>query len=348
MIEIDGSYGEGGGQILRTALSLSCITGKPFRIVDIRKGRARPGLMPQHLASVRAAQTIAGAEVEGAAPGSTAISFVPRSVSGGEFEFHIGTAGAVTLVLQTIIPPLICADRPSVVTLTGGTHVPFSPSVHYVAEVFAPALRLIGGDVRLTIESYGFYPRGGGRIRAEIRPARQFRALTLHSPGEVRRITGYSGVGNLPADIAARQRSAALAALEQGLGESFRPPGINLVDAPGPGQGTFIFLLAETPPVTAGASSLGSRGKPAETVGSEAAAELCNHLATGAALDPHLADQVVPFLALCREESSFTTSRITRHLLTNLWVSDLFAPIRYQVAGEEGTPGRVTISPHGP
>ncbi len=347
MIEIDGSTGEGGGQILRTALSLSCITGKPFRIVNIRKGRAKPGLRPQHLAAVQATRSISDAEVEGAEQGSTQISFAPKAVHGGEFEFLIGTAGAVTLVLQAIIPPLLFATRPSLVTITGGTHVPFSPSVDYLAEVFAPTLARLGGDVRLTIETYGFYPRGGGKIRAEIKPARRLQPLTLTSPGELRLIRGYSGVGHLPLSIAERQRAAAGEALARCLGDSFRQPEIDLVEAPGPGQGTFLFLLAETASITAGFTSLGARGKRAETVGTEAAMELCNHLSTGGALDPYLADQIVPFLALCREESTFTTSRLTRHLLTNLWVSALFTPLHYHVAGEEGQLGQVTITPTG-
>ena len=345
MLELDGSYGEGGGQILRTALSFSCLTHTPFRIGNIRRGRRRPGLMPQHLAAVQAARSISGAAVHGAEPGSTEITFAPGPVRGGEFEITIGTAGSVTLVLQTLFLPLLRADRPSRVTLTGGTHVPSSPSYHYLAQVFAPLLLRLGGEVRLTINSYGFYPRGGGNICAEIAPCREFLPLTLAAPGKLRRISGCSGVGNLPPGIADRQRAAAQAALADRLGDSVRPAAIGLLDAPGPGQGTFLFLRAETESIPAGFTSLGARGKRAETVGSEAAEELSAHLATGAALDPHLADQVIPFLALSPEKSSFTTSRITRHLLTNLWVINLFRPLDFQVTGEEGKPGEVTIIP---
>lgn len=345
MLEIDGSYGEGGGQVLRTALSLSCLTGTPFRIRNIRLGRRKPGLMPQHLAAVRAVQVISGATVQDAGPGSTMLGFHPRTVQGGTFEFHIGTAGSVTLLLQSLIPPLLCAGCTSLVTITGGTHVPFSPPADYLAEVFAPMLRRIGGEVRLTIDAYGFYPRGGGKIHAEIVPARTFRPVTLTVPGKLCRITGCSGVGNLPLSIAERQRSAALLALADQPGDSFPPAEIELVDAPGPGRGTFLFLRAETETALAGFSSLGALGKRAEAVGTEAAAELCRHLATCAPLDPHLADQLVPILALCPGESSFATSRITRHLLTNLWVVNLFLPLSVQVEGCEGEPGTLTISP---
>lgn len=341
MLEIDGSYGEGGGQILRTALSLSCLTGTPFRISNIRRGRRKPGLMPQHLAAVRAAQAISGATVEGAAPGSGKFDFTPHALHGGLFTFDIGTAGAVTLVLQTLILPLLHADRRSRVTVTGGTHVPSSPSVHYLAEVFAPMLHRIGGELTLSIDAYGFYPRGGGKISAEILPARELQPISLNTPGELRRISGCSGVCNLPLSIAERQRAASLVT----LGGSNVPTEIDLLNAPGPGQGTFLFLRADTGAVRSGFTSLGARGKRAESVGAETGEELWRHLSTGAALDPHLADQLVPYLALCRRESTFTTSCITRHLLTNLWVVGLFLPLRFQVEGEEGHTGRVTIYP---
>ena len=345
MLEIDGSYGEGGGQILRTALSFSCLTGIPFRMENIRRGRHKPGLMPQHLAAVRAACAISGAQAQGAEPGSTGIVFTPEAVRGGEFEFAIGTAGSATLLLQTLVPPLLRADRPSRVTISGGTHVPASPSFHYLAEVFAPLLRRLGGDVRLAIRTYGFYPRGGGEICAEIAPAREFRPLVLTARGEVQRITGWSGVCNLPSGIAERQRAAAQETLAECPGDVRRQADITLLEAPGPGQGTFLFLRAETDTVAAGCTSLGARDKRAETVGTEAAGELFAHLSTGKVFDPHLADQVVPFLALSPEKSAFTTSRITRHLLTNLWVINLFRPLRYRVTGEEGEPGEVTVHP---
>jgi RNA 3'-terminal phosphate cyclase (ATP) len=231
------------------------------------------------------------------------------------------------------------------VTLSGGTHVPLCPSVHYLAEVFAPQLHRIGAKLHLSIDAYGFYPRGGGRICAEILPTHELQPLILDTPGELRRISGCSGVGNLPLSIAERQRTSARAALVDALGDSCGTAEITLLNAPGPGQGTFLFLRADTGTVRAGFTALGARGKRAETVGAEAAQELLQHLATGAPLDPYLADQLVPYLAHCSSESSFTTSRISRHLLTNLWVTALFLPLSYQVEGEEGQAGRVSISP---
>ncbi len=343
MIEIDGSHGEGGGQILRTALALSAHLGKPFRMYHIRQGRARPGLMPQHLVAVRAAQHLCRAEVSGDSKGSTELSFIPHGVAGGEFSFDIGTAGSTTLVLQTLIPALLFCGEKSRLTILGGTHVPFSPSYHYLAEVFAPFLRRLGAEIRLGIDSYGFYPRGGGRVRAEIRPAGRLVPLNAAERGRLVRLAGSSAVGNLPLSIAERQKDALLATLLPGI-----PPGspvrIELHSVSTPSTGTFLFLRAETEQSMAGFTALGARGKRAEAVGEEAAREFLAYYGAEAALDPHLADQIVLYLALCGGSSVFTTSAITRHLLTNLWVIGLFHEFRYRIDGELGEPGTVVIN----
>jgi RNA 3'-terminal phosphate cyclase (ATP) len=345
MLEIDGNYGEGGGQILRTALSLSCLTGRAFSIANIRKQRRKPGLMPQHLAAVRATQAISGATVEGARPGSSFLSFSPLAVQGGVFFFDIGTAGSVSLVLQALIPPLLHAGRPSRVTLIGGTHVPTSPSITYLEQVFAPMLQCLNVKLRVTVNAYGFYPRGGGRVLTEIVPMHgELQPLIAEAPPESLWITGVSAVCNLPLSIAERQRAAARKMLAETLGENIDVAEIKLLEVPGPGQGTFLFLRADRGTLRAGFTALGARGKPAETVGSEAVADLGQHLSTGAVIDPHLADQLVIYLALSRSESCFTTSCITSHLLTNLWVVGLFLPLHYKVRGEVGQAGRVEIA----
>lgn len=345
MIAIDGSYGEGGGQILRTALSLSCLFRKPFRMFNIRIGRPRPGLMPQHLAAVGAARRICGAQVSGDDPGSTELVFSPGEARGGEIALDIGTAGSTVLVLQTIVPALLFASAESEIVLSGGTHVPFSPSYHYAAGVFAPALRKLGLDIRLSIESYGFYPRGGGRIRAHLVPANAIAPLCAVERGKLLAVAGESGVGNLPLTIAERQKEAALAKVRPAIRGNGVPADVRIVSVPTPGQGTFIFLAAESEGTVAGFCALGARGKRAETVGEEAANAFLDHAATGAALDPHLADQIVPYVAMSGGESVFTTSRVTQHLLTNLWAVELFRPFRYDVEGELGKPGRVRIRP---
>jgi len=353
MIEIDGSYREGGGQILRTALSLSCLFQKPFRIFNIRKGRRKPGLMPQHLTAVRAAQLLSGAEVEGGNVSSTQLLFSPGEVKGGDLFFDIGTAGSTTLVLQTLIPAIALSgkkelpDEKTTITLKGGTHVPLSPSFHYLSEVFVPYLKLIGMDIELFIDSYGFYPKGGGKIRAAISPVKLLKPLNIHDRGNIVKMRGYSGVGNLPLTIAERQKKAALEKVCLEARELRSAIDIELLDVPTPGQGTFLFLRSESENSTAGFTSIGERGKRAEFVGEEAADDFLQYYSTGAALDPHMADQIVLYLSVCKEESEFSISSVTEHMLTNLWVIELFHEYRHSVDGEMGKTGLVRIGPRG-
>jgi len=343
MIEIDGIIGEGGGQILRTALSLSCVTGRPFRIVNIRKGRAKPGLMRQHLVSVQAAARIVSAQVAGDTLGSTELTFIPGKVIPGEYCFAIGTAGATPLVIQTLIPPLLHAGGKSSLALSGGTHVPFSPSWHYLAEVFTPALAMLGGCIELTLDSCGFYPKGGGNVRCVVTPADRLAPLHAERRGRLLRITGCSAVGNLSPAIAERQRRAALEHLAS-LGNE-APIEIETREVSAFGQGTFLFLKGEYEHAVAGFTALGARGKPAELVGGEAAAEFLRHHETGMPVDPYLADQLVPYLALAGGTSVYATSRITGHLETNLRITGFFLDIATKINGKKDGPGSVRIMP---
>jgi RNA 3'-terminal phosphate cyclase (ATP) len=343
MIEIDGSHGEGGGQILRTALALSCITGAPFRLVNVRKGRPKPGLQPQHLASVRAACAVCDARVVGDANGSTELVFHPGPVRGGDLTLDIGTAGSVTLVLQTVIPALLFAAKPCRVRLTGGTHVPWSPSFDYAEQIFAPAVARMGGHLHLAITRYGFYPAGGGEVSARTQPAPRLRPLIVTEGGGLVRVSGTSGVGGLPVSIAARQRDAAIALLNDRLGERV-PLEIEDRAVASPTPGTFLFLRADSRNWEAGFCAIGARGKRAEAVGEEAARALLFHAAGGAPVDPDLADQIVPYLAIAGGTSEFATSCVTRHLLTNLWTVRQFLPVRYEVTGKEGEPGHVRVA----
>jgi len=344
MIEIDGSFGEGGGQILRTALSLSALFMKPFRIFNIRKGRKKPGLMPQHLTCVRAMQLLSRAEVTGGEMGSTELVFRPNNVTGGEFFFDIGTAGSTSLVLQTIIPSLIFLKEKTSLILKGGTHVPFSPSFDYVSNVFAVILERIGIKIDLKIESCGFYPKGGGKIRADIFPAADIKPLRVVERGEALGIRGYSGVGNLPLSIAERQKNSAVNKIRYELSDLKCPVEIEPVSVAAQGQGTFMYIHLESENFFAGFSALGERKKRAEAVGEKAAEDLIKYYSTNAALDQHLPDQIVLYLSMSKEESVFTTSCITQHLLTNLWTISLFHEFHYSVDGTIGKPGIVKIA----
>ncbi len=342
-IEIDGSFGEGGGQILRTSLSLSCVTGRPLHLYNIRKGRRRPGLMPQHLTVVRALSIVSGGRTDGDEKGSLDLRFIPGQVRAGHYRFDIGTAGSTTLVLQALIPPLMLQQGASGITLSGGTHVPHSPSFHYIRDVFLYFLEMLGIHVSAGIERFGFYPEGGGRIWAEVRPVKEIRGIFIRERGRLLSVKGCSGVSSLPLGIAERQKQSALEILKTCSPEI--DIDIETVTVPSVGKGTFIFLKLVAENTVAGFSSLGERGKRAEDVGREVAAAALSHIQSRASLDPCMADQLVLYLALSGKESSFTTSRITRHLITNLHVIKAFTGIGYRIGGAPGEPGTVDIWP---
>jgi RNA 3'-terminal phosphate cyclase (ATP) len=341
MIEIDGSSGEGGGQIVRTALSLSALLGVPCRIRNIRRSRPKPGLRAQHLAAVRAIEAITDGEVKGAAIGSEEVRLTPRTLKGGAYRFEIGTAGSTPLVLQTLLPPLAFAEAPSHLSLSGGTHVPISLPFHFVRDVFLPFLAELTIEASASIKTYGFYPRGGGEITAEITPVGRRILGPMRFPDKktVWAVTGVSAVANLPLSIGERQKEAALKAMGP-----LRPRAqIDVLSVPSPGVGTFVFLKAEGGACRAGFTSIGVRGKRAETVGMEAGAALLGYHAADGCIDPHLADQLVIYLSLAEGISSFTTTTVTRHLVTNLATVKEFLPIEYTVEGEPGSPGKITV-----
>jgi RNA 3'-terminal phosphate cyclase (ATP) len=346
-LEIDGSYGEGGGQILRTALALSCVFGRPVEIINIRRARKKPGLQPQHLTAVKAAATISRAHVQGAELSSTVLRFAPGAIAGGDFLFDVsekkGSAGSTSLVLQTALLPLCFAEHPSTVTVIGGTHVPWSPSFHYLQEVFLPMLSRIGVSADLGIEQWGWYPIGGGKVNARISAKTDFKPVAISDRGKLVRVTGISAISNLSRDIGVRQRDRAIKALSQhNIGAD-----MEIIIAPSPGKGTFVFILAEFENITAGFDALGAIGKRAEEVADEACRALFEYMDTNGALDPHLTDQIIPYAALGVGPSEFTTSCITKHLLTNIWVVKQFMDVDITVEGKEGEPGKIRAQGHG-
>jgi RNA 3'-terminal phosphate cyclase (ATP) len=343
---IDGSYGEGGGQILRTAVSLSALLGRPVEIRDIRAGREKPGLRAQHLMAVRAVALTTSAKTRGAELGSRSLYFEPGALRAGNYTLDVGTAGSTSLVLQSMIPPLLLAEGHSHVTVKGGTHVPWSPSFHYLRDVFVPALRDMGATVSLEIERWGWYPKGGGKVTASISPTRVLRPLDRMERGSLRGISVLSAVSNLPSSIADRQKDRVVKRLEA---HGYRPGDTKTIQGPSPGTGTMVFIGAEFEKGTAGFSALGARGKSAETVGDEAATSFLAFMASRAGLDVHLADQMVLYMALAQGRSSFVTADITKHLMTNMWVIEQFLPVRFDLDRQTGlvsVEGHPLVSSH--
>ena len=343
---IDGSYGEGGGQILRTALTLAAITGRAIRIEKIRAGRKNPGLAAQHLTGVRAIAAVCRAHVAGDELGSQSLTFTPGGPpQPGHYRFDVaearqgGSAGATTLVLQTILLPLTLANGDSTVVIRGGTHVAWSPPFDYVLDVWLPTLSRMGVEAGLELVRWGWYPVGQGEIRAAIKgrgTGLRLSPLTLARRGELRRVWGRAVAANLPAHIPQRMADRARSLLAAaGVEAQIEPLRVRAACA-----GAGIFLTAEYQGVRAGFSALGARGKPSEQVAEEAVAALLAHRESGAALDQHLADQLVVPLALADGESSFSVERVTRHLTTNAWVVEQFGLAHISIQAHQ-----VTIQP---
>lgn len=342
-IAVDGAMGEGGGQVLRTALSLSLLTGQSFRLSRIRANRQRPGLRPQHLAAVQAAAQVSGARVSGDRVGSGAIELAPGPVRPGDYFFDIGTAGATALVLQTLLLPLALAPGRSSVTIRGGTHVPLSPCFHYLDWNWRPFLARIGIYFDLTMTMAGFYPQGGGELQAAIPGDARPGPLDLTERGALRGVRGLSAVANLPRDIAERQRRQARGRLRALLPEV--TPEVVLEELPASTRGTVLLLLAEFEHGQACCFALGERGKRAEQVADEAVQALAAFIRSDGAVDPWLADQLLLPLAVASGTSSLHTSEVTTHLLTNAEVIRLFLPVEIRVDGAVGSPADIRVQP---
>jgi RNA 3'-phosphate cyclase len=345
LLEIDGSQGEGGGQVLRTALALSILTGRPLRLFNLRARRPKPGLMAQHLRSLDAAAAVSHAEVTGAALHSQQITFRPGKLDSGRYKFEIGTAGATGLVLQTIFLPLSLAGAASSVSITGGTHVPWSPCFHYLDLHWLPVLQRCGFDARLKLEAAGYYPQGGGRIDATVRPAGTPQPLDLTWRGALKRVRGVSAVSNLSAEIGERQKRHTLRRLESLSWPAAPDLRIQSIQLPSPGKGTLLLLQAEFEGGACCYFGLGAPGKPAERVADEAVDLLLEFLESGAAIDQYLADQLVVPLALAQGESRLFTSRVTEHLLTVAAIVQAFLPVQVEIEGQAGRPGLVWVRP---
>jgi len=343
MITIDGSYGEGGGQILRTGLAVAALVRQDLEIINIRANRKKPGLMPQHLTACRAAATVTGGRLDGDRLGSSRLRFYPGSPRAGSYRFDVSevqpSAGSTGMIFQTVLPPLAFAGQASQINLLGGTHTPWSPPSDYLREVFLPAVARMGLQAELSLERWGWYPRGGGAVLGRIEPIAGLSACDFSRRGDLVSVEGLSVVSLLPRSIAERQRRRALERLKgQGISAA-----IEVVEVPSRGPGTFLILLARFQDVSAGFSALGKKGKTAEAVADEAIDALLTHLNSPGAVDPHLADQLVLYMALAKGSSRLTTSAASAHLMTNVWVVEQFLPGRIRVEGREGAAGTVTV-----
>ncbi len=339
MIEIDGSFGEGGGQIVRTAVSLSAVTGKPVRVSKIRQGRPKPGLAAQHVKAISALADICQAETTGVKPGSSQIFFAPGKVRGGRYVAEIGTAGSVTLLMQCLLPALLKADGPVSLEARGGTDVKWAPSVDYFAEVFLPGLRSFGAEVRMQILQRGYYPRGQGRVLLNVMPGdlkpavlagrdergewfQNIEAFSAFSASSV--VKGISHSSNLPDHVAIRQAKAAELALQEAGYEAAL--NCQMLSLPSTGSGITLWKEGK------GASCLGERGLAAEIVGKQAAKELILELSSSAGVDVHLADQLIVYLALAGGE--ITVRHISPHTSTNIWTVGHFLDTKIDVNNE--------------
>lgn len=335
---IDGSYGEGGGQILRTSLSLAAITGQPLRIDCIRAGRKKPGLAAQHLTSVRAAAAICQAKVQGDALGSTTLEFIPAGAAkAGKYIFDVtearegGSAGAVTLVLQTILLPLALADGESEVILRGGTHVAFSPSFTYIEQVYLPVLQQMGVQAEVKLNAWGWYPQGGGEIELHVSGGSQLSGINLLERGDLAQVRGLAVVTELPSHIAQRMASRAENLLRQADLKATVKPLRERGVAPGAG----IFLTAEYEHCKTGSGALGRIGLPAEKVAEMACEQLLKFHQTGTPVDENLADQLLLPAALASAASQYKMAQMSSHLTTNAWVIEQFGLARVTMDEEK-------------
>lgn len=341
VVEIDGSMGEGGGQVLRSSLSLSAATGRPFRMERIRAGRDRPGLRNQHLAAVRAAAAISDAEVEGAELGADELLFDPGPVRAGAYSFSTGSAGSATLVFQTVLPPLAAADGSSRLVLEGGTHNLHAPPFEFLERSYLPLVERLGPRVDVQLDRPGFYPAGGGRFRARVRPARGRGPLELEERGPEIARRARAVVSALPRHIAERELSVAHAMLDM------RPDALEVVEVPGedaagPGNAVMIELAFEN--VSEVFTGFGRKGKPAEEVAREASRRALDWLDAGVPVGPHLADQILLPLALA-PGGVFRTVEPTLHARTHARVIRRFTGRDIAFEGRDGKGWRVEVPP---
>jgi RNA 3'-terminal phosphate cyclase (ATP) len=323
MIELDGSVGEGGGQILRTALTLSMITGQPFRIENIRARRAKPGLLRQHLIAVQAAAQVCGGEVTGASLGSQALAFLPGPVRAGNYKFAIGTAGSCTLVLQTLVPALLLADGPSQVEVCGGTHNPMAPPAQFLQRAYSRAMADMGAQIEFKLKRFGFFPAGGGELVADIDPCSRLRPFEWMVRGMQKAAYAESFIAGIPASVAERELECI------GAGMGWDRSQLLVRTLPGEqGPGNALLVTLEYEHGTEVVTAFGAKSVRAESVARQALQQVRHYLASQAAVGEHLADQLMMPMALAGG-GGFTTATVSGHARTNAQVIERFLPVRF-------------------
>jgi RNA 3'-terminal phosphate cyclase (ATP) len=330
MIEIDGSEGEGGGQMLRSALSLSMCTDQAFRLKNIRAKREKPGLMRQHLTALQAAAAVCDAKVTGAEVGSSEITFRPGSVKAGDYQFAIGTAGSTTLVLQTVLPALLTASSPSTIRITGGTHNKACPPVDFLQRTYLPLVERMGPQVQLDLVRHGFYPRGGGEVLARVTPAPRLTAISLMERGA--RKGGYAEayISGIPMHVASRELEIVGKMLNwpaehlhiRGLSGEFGP-------------GNALTITVEHEHINEVFTGFGEKGVSAESVAKRAVDEARNYLASEAVVGPHLADQLLLPMALAGG-GEFVTMPVTQHFESHVEIIGKFLSNRVATKDRRG------------
>ncbi|RLF17202.1 MAG: RNA 3'-phosphate cyclase [Thermoprotei archaeon] len=346
-ILIDGSYGEGGGQILRSAVALSALIMKPIKVINIRAKRSNPGLRPQHLTAVKAVATISNAMVKGLSIGSQTIEFIPKSRRAGSFEFDVGTAGSISLVLQALLPASMFAPGPCTFKIRGGTDVMKAPPIDYIRFVLTHWLKLMGYNVVVNLHRRGHYPRGGGIVTAHTEPVEYVKPIVAIDFGKVVEIRGISHAVKLPKHVAERQAKAAVNTLKEA---GFDVVKIDIEWYPperdyhlGPGSAIVLWAISDKGFII-GSDSLGMRGKRAEVVGREAAEGLLKELEPNAAVDSHMGDMLIPFMAVARGTSRIKVSKLTLHTITNIHVAEKILGVNFRVKGSENEPALIEVN----
>lgn len=336
MLIIDGSFGEGGGQVLRTALALSAVTRTPVTVNNIRRGRQKPGLQIQHITGARALAEICGGKLKGDELYSINLTFEPGEVKAGSYEFDVTkmgpSAGSASLIFQQLLPALMFAKDTSYVVIKGGTDVPFSPPAEFIERTFLPALKRMGIEAAIEIKKWGFYPAGGGEIKFSVKPlAGKVQPLDLKSRGALKHIECLALSSDLPGSITERENKHAHKLLDEAkLNVDIQ---VSKHDTLSSGPGNVFLVFADYENAPAGFSAYGEFGKPAEKVAGEAVADFLKFNSGAAAVDHHLTDQLMLYFALADGPGSMLTEEITPHIKTNAWVIEQFLPVKFEISG---------------